>query len=268
MPEIQVNGVRTYYEEIGSGTPLVLAHGLGGSTELWKHVAGPLAEDFRVVMYDLRGSGRSEVPPGPYTLGQLVADLDGLIEALGLGRALLMGHSISGSLVLAYTAAHPGKVLGVAGVGAPSEIPDAGREGLRARAATVESQGMAAVAETVATNGMAPSFREAHPDEFRAFIRLIESNDPNGYGALCRVVADLDITGELARIQAPVLLVAGDRDAVAPPAATEKTAAAIPNARYVQVEDCAHILPWENPAALLEEATPFLREAAGAGAGA
>ena len=268
MPEIQVNGVRTHYEERGSGTPLVLAHGLGGSTELWKHVAGPLAEDFRVVMYDLRGSGRSEVPSGPYTLGQLVADLDGLIEALGLGRVLLMGHSMSGSLALAYAAAHPQKALGVVGVGAPPEIPDAGREGLRARAETVESQGMAAVAETVATNGMAPSFREAHPDEFRAFVHLIESNDPRGYAALCRVVADLDVTDDLGRIQAPVLLVAGDRDGVAPPAASEKTAAEISNARYVQVEDCAHILPWEKPAALLEAARPFLRRAVEAGEGA
>jgi len=264
MAETEVDGVRTYYEERGSGTPLVLAHGLGGSTELWKHVVGALAEDFRVVAYDLRGSGRSETPPGPYSLAGLAADLDGLVEGLGLGRVLLMGHSMSGSLVLAYAASHPEKVLGVVGVGAPSEIPDAGREGLRVRADTVESQGMGAVAETVATNGMAPSFREAHPEEFRAFVRLLEANDAKGYGALCRVVADLDIAGDLGRIQAPVLLIAGDKDGVAPPAASQKTADAIPNGRYVQVEDCAHILPWENPAALLEAARLFLREADGA----
>lgn len=262
MAEINVNGVWTYYEERGSGTPLVLVHGLGGSTELWKHVAGPLAEDFRVVMYDLRGSGRSQVPPGPYSMRELVADLDGVIEALGLGRVLLMGHSMSGALVLAYAAAYPEKVLGVVGVGAPSEIPDAGRDGLRARADTVEAQGMGAVAETVATNGTAPSFRAGRPEEFRALVGLLESNDARGYGALCRVVADLDVTGELGKIQAPVLLVAGDKDGVAPPAASEKTAAAIPNARYVQIEDCAHILPWEKSGALLEAARPFLRDRA------
>ena len=262
MAEIEVNGVLTYYEERGSGTPLVLMHGLGGSTELWRHVAGPLAEDFRVVMYDLRGSGRSAVPPGPYSMDDLLADLDGVIESLKLGRVLLMGHSMSGALVLAYAAAYPDKVLGAVGVGAPSEIPDAGRDGMRSRAETVEAQGMGAVAETVATNGMAPSFREAHPHAFQAFIRLLESNDPAGYGAQCRVVADLDVTAELGRISAPVLLLAGDKDAVAPPAASEKTAAAIPRARYVQVEDCAHILPWEKPEALLEAARPFLLDAA------
>ena len=267
MAEIDINGVRMYYEERGSGTPLVLVHGLGSSTELWKHVAGPLAEDFRVVAYDLRGSGRSAVPPGLYSFGQLIGDLDGVIEGLGLGRALLMGHSLSGALVLAYAAAHPEKTLGVVGLGAPSEIPDAGRDGMRARADAVESQGMSAVAEAVATNGTAPSFREGRPDEFRAFVRLLESNDPTGYSALCRVVADLDIAGQLGRIEAPVLLVAGDKDGVAPPAACEKTAAAIPSARYLQIEDCAHIVPWEKPEALLEAARPFLLEAAGARVG-
>jgi len=261
MAEIEVNGVLTYYEERGSGTPLVLMHGLGGSTELWKHVAGPLAEDFRVVMYDLRGSGRTATPPGPYSFDQLVADLDGVIEALGLGRVLLMGHSMSGALVLAYAAAHPEKVLGAVGVGAPAQIPDGGRDGMRSRAETVEALGMGAVAETVATNGMAPSFREAHPNEFQAFVRLLESNDPAGYAAQCRVVAELDVTAELGNISAPVLLLAGDKDGVAPPAASEKTAAAIPNARYVQIEDCAHILPWEKPETLLEAARPFLLEA-------
>ena len=261
MPDIDLNGVHTYYEKRGTGAPLVLVHGLGGSTETWKKVADPLAADFRVVAYDLRGCGRSAVPPGPYSLEQLVDDLDDLVRGLGLGSVLLMGHSMGGSLALAYAAARPGRVLGVVGVGAPSELPEAGRDGMRTRAETVETQGMGAVAETVATNGMAPSFREAHPDEFQAFVRLLGSNDPAGYAALCRVVADLDITADLGRIAPPVLLVAGTLDLVAPPAANEANLARIPDARYVPVVDCAHIVPWERPEALVEAARPFLLEA-------
>ena len=263
MAEIDTNGVPTHVEETGSGTPLVLVHGLGGSTELWRHVIGPLAEEFRVVAYDLRGSGRT-APTGPTSLDELVADLDDLVETLGLGRVLLMGHSMGGSLVLAYAAAHPERVLGVVGLGAPSELPDAGREGMRTRAETVEAQGMGAVAETVATNGTAPSFRERDPDGFRAFVTLLESNDPAGYGALCRVVSELDITDSLGRISAPVLLVAGDLDAVAPPGANEANVARIPGSRYVRIEDAAHILPLEKPDELLAIVLPFLREAASA----
>ena len=69
MAEITVNGVRTWYEEVGTGEPVVLVHGLGGTgQDIWKKVLAELAETFRVVAYDLRGSGRSDAPPGPYTV--------------------------------------------------------------------------------------------------------------------------------------------------------------------------------------------------------
>jgi 3-oxoadipate enol-lactonase len=266
MAEIDVNGVRTYYEEHGSGVPVILVHGLGGSVEVWRRQIAELAEDFRVIAYDLRGAGRSSVPAGPYTLEQLVADLDGLIEALGLGAVLLVGHSMSGAVVLEYAADQPERVLGVVGIGAVAELPEQGREGMRARAETVEAQGMAAVAETVATNGTAPSFRERDPDGYRTFVALLESNDPAGYAALCRAVAGIDVASDLGRVRAPVLLVAGDRDAVSPPAANDASAARLANVRHVQLEDTAHIVMLERPAELLEAARAFLLEAAAAAA--
>jgi pimeloyl-ACP methyl ester carboxylesterase len=257
--EVDVGGVRTHVEERGRGEPLVLVHGLGGSTGLWRYLAEPLAEELRVVAYDLRGSGRTQ--GAATSLAQLVADLDGLMGLLELERALFLGHSLGGSVALAYAAAHPGRTRAVVGLGAPSELPDAGRDGLRARAETVLAEGMGAVAGAVATNGTAPSFRERHPDRFDDFVALIEGNDPAGYAALCRVVADLDIVADLALVAAPVLLLGGELDGVAPPAASEKTAAAIAGARYVQVEDAAHILPFEKPEIVLETVMPFLRDA-------
>jgi pimeloyl-ACP methyl ester carboxylesterase len=262
MPELDIDGVTTYYEESGSGPPLVLVHGLGASTALWSKVAPPLAEEFRVVAYDIRGSGRTPAS-GDMTLDALVGDLRRLIERLDLGPSLVMGHSIGGSVALAHAAAHP-EVRGVVAIGAPSELPEAGREGMRARAEAVEAGGMEAVAETVATNGMAPSFREAHPDELQRFVSLLGENDPAAYAAFCRLVAAVEIVASLEQIAAPVLLVAGALDAVVPPDANEANAARIPNARAVTVDDSAHLLPWEKPDALLEIVLPFLREAASA----
>lgn len=136
----------------------------------------------------------------------------------------------------------------------------AAREGLAARAVTVEADGMGAVALTVATNGVSPSFREQEPEEFQRFVAMLAANDPLGYAAQCRALVDLDLGGRLGEITAPVLLVSGDRDGVSPPAATEANAALIPGARYTLVEDCGHILPWEKPAALMGSALPFLHE--------
>ena len=263
MPELDIDGVTTYYEESGSGPPLVLVHGLGASTALWSKVAPPLAEEFRVVGYDLRGSGRT-LASGDMTLDALVGDLRRLIERLGLGPSLVMGHSIGGSVALAHAAAHPEQVRAVVGIGAPSELPEAGREGMRTRVEAVEAGGMEAVAETVATNGMAPSFREAHPAELQRFVSMLEENDPTAYAAFCRLVAAVEIVASLGQIAAPVLLVAGALDAVVPPDANAANAARIPNARAVTVDDSAHLLPWEKPDALLEIVPPFLREAASA----
>jgi len=119
---------------------------------------------------------------------------------------------------------------------------------------------MASVAETVATNGTAPSFRERDPDGFEALVAMLAANDPASYAATCRVLAELDLRPDLGRVTAPVLLVAGDRDGVVPPAAGDEIEAALPNAApRVTVEDCGHNLTVERPAVLLEEVRTFLR---------
>ena len=239
----------------------MLVHGLGGTgAGIWRRQIGDLAKEFRVVAYDLRGSGRSEVTPGPYSIDLLSEDLRSLVETLELGRVSLVGHSMGGSIALSYAARHPGDVLALVGVGAPAELPEQARAGLAARAETVESDGMGAVAETVATNGVSPTFREGNPEQFQEFIALLAANDPRGYAAQCRALVGLDLAGRLGEVTAPVLLVSGDRDGVSPPAATEANAARIPDAGFEIVEDCGHILTWEKPEALAQAAWPFLRE--------
>jgi 3-oxoadipate enol-lactonase len=236
-------------------------HGLGGTgAGIWKRQIPALAAGFRVIAYDLRGSGASEVTPGPYSIDLLAEDLRALVDELALGRVALVAHSMGGSIALAYAARYPADVSALVGIGAPAEFPDQARAGLAARAETVEAGGMAAVAETVATNGVSPTFREGQPEEFQEFTALLTSNDPWGYAAQCRALVGLDIAGRLGEITAPVLLISGDRDGVSPPAMTEANAARIPGGRFAIVEDCGHILTWERPEALASSAWPLLQE--------
>ena len=239
----------------------MLVHGLGGTgTLLWRSQIADLAAEARVIAYDLRGSGQSEVTPGPYTIDLLADDLRSLVDALELGRVALLAHSLGGSIALAYASRSPASVRALVGVGAPVGFPDQARAGLAARAETVEADGMAAVAETVATNGVSPTFREHSPEQFQELIAMLAANDPAGYAAQCRALVGLDLAGRLGEIEAPVLFIAGDRDGVSPPAVTEANAALVPDGRGVLVEDCGHILPWEKPDALARAAWPFLRE--------
>jgi pimeloyl-ACP methyl ester carboxylesterase len=239
----------------------VLVHGLGGTgADIWKHQIADLAESFRVVAYDLRGSGASEISPGPYSIGLLCDDLRALVDALDLGRVALVAHSMGGSIALMYAGRYSGDVTALVGIGAPAEFPDQARIGLEQRAQAVEAEGMDAVAETVATNGVSPTFRQQNPEEFRKLVAMLAANDPVGYAAQCRALVGLDIVARLANVAAPALLVSGDRDAVSPPAVTEANAGRIPGGRFVIVEDCGHILPWEKPDDLALTAWPFLRE--------
>lgn len=259
MKEIEVNGVRTAYLEQGSGDPVVLVHGLGGTaTAIFKHLLAPLAERHHVVAYDLRGSGQSSVTPGPYTVELLAEDLDALLTELGLDTVALIGHSLGGGIVLEYAATRPDRVRAVVGIGAVTGLPEQGKAGMATRAETVESQGMAAVAETVATNGLAASFREASPGEFQALTSLIASSDTTGYAAQCRALVAMDLTERLPGVRCPVLLVCGERDQASPPAANAANAALIPDVRLVEIDDTAHIIPWERPDELLSELAGFL----------
>ena len=257
MAEIVVNGVRTWYEEVGTGEPVVLVHGLGGTgQDIWKKVLAELAESFRVVAYDVRGSGRSDAPPGPYTVGGLADDLQALLVTLGYERVAIVGHSMGGGVALELAGRDPARVRAVVGVGAVAELPEQGRAGMAARAETVEAEGMVAVAETVATNGLAPSFRATYPEDYQEFVSLIASNRPEGYAAQCRALVQMAV--DLERVAPPVLLVSGELDQASPPAMNEANAASLQNARFVEVPDAAHILPWEKPRELLDAAVPFL----------
>jgi aminoacrylate hydrolase len=83
----------------------VLVHGLGGtSAGIWRHLADDLAGEFTVVTFDLRGTGSSARPAGPYSLDDLVGDLRSVVQGLALERPALVGHSLGGSIALAYAA--------------------------------------------------------------------------------------------------------------------------------------------------------------------
>ena len=239
----------------------MLVHGLGGTgSEIWRGQVADLAAEFRVIAYDLRGSGQSEITPGPYTINLLADDLRALVDALGLGRVAIVGHSMGGSITLAYAARYHADVRCLVGIGAPVRFPDQARAGLAARAETVEAEGMLAIAETVATNGVSPTFRRHQPEQFGELVTMLAANDPHGYAAQCRALAGLDLAARLTEIEAPVYLISGDRDGVSPPAVTEANAALVPDGRSAIVEDCGHILTWERPEALARTAWPFLRE--------
>lgn len=108
MPKLLANGIRFNYWRVGEGPDLVMLHGLGGNQAIWHLRLVPLLRsEYRITTYDLRGHGRSEMPPNGYTTEELAADLRSVMDALEIERAHLMGHSLGADICLHFALLYP-----------------------------------------------------------------------------------------------------------------------------------------------------------------
>jgi pimeloyl-ACP methyl ester carboxylesterase len=118
MPKATLrSGLKIHYLRVGQGPDLVMIHGLTGNLAVWHFKIVPLLVDhFRILTYDLRGHGYSDVPAAGYTTGDMAGDLDGLMDSLRIERAHLVGHSFGADIALHYALRNPGRVLAVAAI--------------------------------------------------------------------------------------------------------------------------------------------------------
>ncbi|NTW12760.1 MAG: alpha/beta fold hydrolase, partial [Anaerolineales bacterium] len=127
MPKAQSNGIELYYEVQGVGKPLVLISGLGYSLWQWHRMVPLLAEHFQVVTFDNRGVGQSDKPAGPYTAQMLAADTVGLLDALNIEKAVILGHSMGGfiaqSMALDFQQRVEKLILCSTNFGGPHHVP-------------------------------------------------------------------------------------------------------------------------------------------------
>lgn len=231
---------------------LVLGPSLGTTSAMWDPQVPALAGRLRVVRYDTRGHGASPVPPGPYEIADLGADVLALLDRLGVERASFCGLSIGGMtgmwlaahaperidrLVLCCTSAHMG----------PPEM-------WAQRAATVlETGGTAAIAGPVVERWLTPAFARRHP-EIAAHLRaMLESSPPEGYAACCGAIERMDLRADLAAITAPTVVVAGRDDTATPLEHAETITAGIAGARLAVIADAAHVANVEQPEAVTRQ---------------
>ena len=111
MSNVVVNGIKFHYWTIGEGPDLVLLHGLGGNLAIWHLKLVPLLrQHYRITTYDLRGHGRSDMPASGYTTGDMVSDLIGILDELGLEQVHLVGHSLGADIALNFAIRYPDRV--------------------------------------------------------------------------------------------------------------------------------------------------------------
>ncbi|MBM3517232.1 MAG: alpha/beta fold hydrolase [Alphaproteobacteria bacterium] len=239
-----INGKEIAVESHGQGAEaVVMVHGLGGTSNTFTAQVGVLARTFTVIRPDLEGSGRSPLT-GKLTVEGFAKDILALMKARHIAAAHLVGHSM-GSIVCQLIAARsPAKVKSMVLLGPIAEPPDPARQAMRDRAKLARSEGMVSIADTLLQVAISAATR-AHRPAVAAFVREILMRQPaEGYAATCEALAAAR-AAPLASIKCPTLLITGDEDGVAPPAAVQKIGQAIKGSRVQILAECGHWTPVE-----------------------
>ena len=259
MPTLTTDdGVKLYYEECGSGTPIVFVHEFAGDWRTWEPQVRHFSRRHRCIAYNARGYPPSDVPVDVERYSQQRArdDILGVLDALGIERAHVVGNSMGGFATLhfgmAYSPRAVSLVVAGCGYGAHPGQYKVFQAQSRELAQTMLDKGMAHVA---ATYGHGPSrlqLKEKDPRGFAEFVRNFSEHSAQGsantmLGYQARRPSLYDLTAEMARITAPTLIVAGDEDdAVLEPSLMMKRT--IPTAGLVVLPKSGHMTNLEDPA--------------------
>jgi pimeloyl-ACP methyl ester carboxylesterase len=261
---MELEGLTFAYEERCADSErrdaVVFVHGLGGSTySWWAQLAACEARGRRAIAYDQRGAGRSDKPPGPYSVELWAEDLERVLDALGVEGAILVGHSV-GCMIAEHAAVRSaGRVRGLIVIGGALRWRPESAPVFAERVRLARAGRMSEIAATVAQTGISEHGRATNPTLSGLFRELIASNDPRAYADWSAATASAEMV-ELGRVACPALAVCGEHDPVAPPAFAQAIAAAIPNAGTAVVEGAAHWCQLEAPSAVSELVLGFVDE--------
>jgi 3-oxoadipate enol-lactonase len=278
MSTVKVGDIDVFYEEHGRGEPLLLIMGLAADSTAWMFQVPAFAERYRTIVFDNRGVGRTSKPPGPYSIHQMADDAVGLLEAIDVPRAHVLGVSMGGMIAQELALRHPDRVRKLV---LACTYPEPDEEVERARRFSVGQFGGSVTADgemRIDVSALNPMlfFQHLLPRVFnQSFIdsdlpRLIQLfSGALQYGfSMESILGQVEAvmghraTDRLHKITAPTLVITGDADLLIPPANSDVLAANIPGARLVKVPGGSHGFNFETPDIFNREVLDFL--AAGA----
>jgi 3-oxoadipate enol-lactonase len=259
--KVRANGLSLEVQMKGQAGPwVILSHSLATNLSMWEEQTAILSRDFRVVLYDTRGHGGSDVPSGPYHMRDLIDDVVGLMDALSIARAHFVGLSLGGATGIGLAIAHPERLSSVAICDARADAPASFRVAWEERIRTVQEQGMVALAEPTLQRWFTHASYTERPALIGKVRAMIGSTPPAGFIGCARALQTLDYDTQLQAITIPILLLVGAEDSVFPEL-NRGMLARIPSARLVSIPAAGHLSNLEQPDAFLAALLDFLHAA-------
>jgi 3-oxoadipate enol-lactonase len=247
----QANGINIAYRIDGptsghtDAPTVILSNSLMSSTDMWNDNMAALTAKYRVVRYDTRGHGQTQVTPGPYSIALMAQDLVGLMDALQIKKAHLVGLSMGGMICQYVGANHPERVLSLGLCDTASEMPP--RSLWEDRFATAKAQGIAGLVDGTIKRWFLADFVASAPAKVDAVRAMILKTPVEGYLGCASAVRDMAQSTMLLKIKAPTLVLVGRDD----PACTVDQATVlhrmIAHSSMVILDNAAHLSNIEKP---------------------
>lgn len=254
MPTVKVGDINIYYESQGDGEPLLLISGYSQYSAHWDPLPPLFSQEYRVIVFDNRGTGRSDKPDMPYTMKMMADDAGGLLDAIGVDLAHVFGISMGGMIAQEFALNHPKKlrslILGCTQYGGTKMILPT-QEAIT----FLTSPAMAQLSVEERARQVPPwlwtqEFIDKNPEAVELFVAVTckYPTPIHGYVRQAQAIAAHDTYNRLPQITAPTLVIAGDADRLIPAENSRLLASRIPNAELVILENAGHgffIDAWE-----------------------
>ena len=254
---VQNGDIRLFSTATGpaNGPTIVFANSLGTTHALWDPILPHLPGGLRLIRYDKRGHGQSDVPDGPYSMGQLVADAEAVCDAHNVREAVFVGLSVGGmiaqglatkrldmirALVLSNTAAR---------IGTPALWND--------RISSIRRDGIAPHGPGILDRWFGRDFR--HSEAARPWAEMLTSTPVEGYCGTCAAISGTDFFTPTAALRLPTMGIAGSEDGATPPDLVRETVNLIPGSEFQLMRRAGHLPCVEQPEAYAALLTAFLR---------
>jgi pimeloyl-ACP methyl ester carboxylesterase len=262
-PEDSAGRPTLHVEEHGSGPPVLLIQGLGYAVWGWRNQLAPLATRHRVIAFDNRGAGRSEKPPGPYTIDELAADTAGVLDERAIAAACVVGLSMGGFIAQTLALSRPDLVGRLVLVGTSAGGPESVPQPAETREAWLDARDLPPeeFARATMRYSFAPGWTDAHPAVYESLLtaRLEFPTPPEAWAAQFAACEEFLARGvPVEQIQAPTLVVHGALDRVVDPRNGELLTRRIPGARLLPIPGCGHQVPLEAPDRFNDAVLEFL----------
>ena len=258
MPFADLDHIRLHYRIDGDpdGAPIVFANSLGTDMRLWDPIISLLPKGLRIIRYDMRGHGKSDCPEGPYSMGALVRDAEGLLEHLNVNNCLFVGLSIGGmiaqglavkrldlirAMVLSNTAAK---------IGHPPMWAD--------RMDRVAKEGLESMVDEVMARWFSKSFLTS--PNFQTYRDMFSSQPPKGYIGCCAAISGTDFFTPTSGLRLPTLGIAGSEDGSTPPDLVRETVDLIPGSKFQVIRKAGHLPCVEQPDIFASHLNDFIKD--------